>query len=77
MIGFAEQRVFLSVSLFFNRVTSDVSRRVPPTLRPQQLEFQYSKVEMQMTTCIQRFASYVVFPSADIHVWFPPKRHPS
>jgi hypothetical protein len=41
VIGFTDQREFLSVSLFFNRVTSDVSRRVPPTLGTQHLEFQY------------------------------------
>jgi hypothetical protein len=44
---FAEQREFLSVFLFFNRVTSDVSSRVPPILRPQHLEFQYFARHLQ------------------------------
>jgi hypothetical protein len=39
--------VFLNVSLLFNRVTSDVSRRVPPTLRPRHREFQYFTRHLQ------------------------------
>ncbi len=44
---FAEQLEFLSVFLLFNRVTSEVSRRVPPTLRPQHLEFKYFARHLQ------------------------------
>ncbi len=40
-------KVFLSVSLLFNRVTSDVSRRVPPTLRSRHLVLQYFDRHLQ------------------------------
>ena len=46
MIGSLDNISFRRFSVR-NRVTSDVSRRVPPTLGPQHLEFQYFARHLQ------------------------------
>ena len=67
MIGSLDNILVFGVSLLVNRVTSNVFRRVPPTYRPQHLDFhQFVRYLQYLQLKQQRFVSKTTYPTGDL-----------